>query len=116
MTFPSYCFIEYVLSLDKFYASLEELIECFALQHAVLQECEVNELMDNSVVSSKTAEDVVLLVLLLLDSLLGFSLHVLVVLCQFVVLLLVLLLLDGGETGFLTLELRDDGLQSLFCR
>ena len=56
MTFPSYCFIEYVLSLDKFYASLEELIECFALQHAVLQECEVNELMESGMLKLDAKE------------------------------------------------------------
>ena len=70
--------------------------------------------MDYGVVSSETAEHVVLLVLLFLDGLLALGLHVLVVLCQFVVLFLVLLLLDGGKTGLLTFQLRDDGLQSLF--
>ena len=68
--------------------ALEEAVEGFALEHAVLKKGEVDELMDYGIVLGVVGEDGVLLFTLLVDGLLGVGLVVFLFLCEFVVLLL----------------------------
>ena len=56
---------------DELNATLQELVERFALEHAVLQECKVDELMYDSVLLAKVGKQLLLLVFLLGDGLLG---------------------------------------------
>ena len=70
-------------------------------------------MVDDVVRLGVVGDDGLFLVLLGLDGFLGLGLLVLVLLCQFVVLLLVLSLTDGGQTGFLSLQFCHDGLQGL---
>ena len=98
--------------LDQVDGALQELVEGFATEHTVLEQGEVDELVDDVVLSGKTVEDFLSLVLLLLDGLLAVGLHIFVVLGQLVGLLARLLLIDGSETGLLTFQLTLDGLKN----
>ena len=69
--------------------------------------------MDDSVLLGVVGQNGVLLFLLLVDSLLSFSLLVLIFLRELVVLLLVLRLTDGSQSGFLSLQFAQHGLQGL---
>ena len=55
---PSSC---YVCFLQQFDASFDEVAERFAFQHAVLQQCQVDELFNNLVVVGKASVNIVLL-------------------------------------------------------
>jgi hypothetical protein len=99
--------------LNKVDGTLEEAVEGLAFEHAVLEEGQVDELVNNGVLGSVVGNDGGLLVLLLLDGFLGFGFLVFVLLRQLVVLLLVLGSTDGSQTGFLAFQLCLDGLQGL---
>ena len=71
--------------------------------------------MNHGVALGIVGNHLLLLVLLSLYGLFGFSLLVLVLLRQFVVFLLILSSPDGGKTSFLSLQFGHDGLQSLLC-
>lgn len=96
-------FLFYLLLLDQVYATFEELIERLTLQHAILQQSEVDELMNDRVTLGILGNHTLFLVFLLLDSLLSLSLLVFILLCQLVIFLLVLLPTDDGKTCLLSL-------------
>ena len=95
----------------QFHASFEEFVECFTAKHTVLQEGKVNQLVNNLVVLGGLGNNLLLLVLLFIDSLLRVAQVVFLVLGHFLWLLLVLLLTENGQAGFLSLDLSKDRLQ-----
>lgn len=101
--------------LDHADASLEEGVEGGTLEHAVLQQGEVDELMYDIVVLSVIGYDVVALLLLVVHGLLGVLQVVLLFLGDLLGLLLVLRLVQNSQSGFLSLQLCQYRLQCLGC-
>ena len=91
--------------------TLEEGVECGALQHAVLKQGKVDELVHDVVLGGKVGDDLLLLLLLLVDGLLGVGLVVLLLLGDLLRLLLLGLLVQGGQASLESLHLSLDGLQ-----
>ena len=69
--------------------------------------------MDDGVVFSSIGNELLLLLLLVADRLLGSREVVFLFLSDFLGFLLVLLLTEDGQTGFLSLNLSKNGLQSI---
>lgn len=97
---------------DQFHTALEEAVEGLALEHAVLEQGQIDELVDNGVRLGVIGDDSRLLVLFGLNGFLGLGLLVFVFLSQFVVLLLILCSADGSQTGLLTLSSATMGLSA----
>ena len=79
--------------LDHIHTSLQESVERSTLQHAVLQQGKVDELMNNVVVLGITGDDIIALSLLVADSLLCVMNIILLFLGNLLWLLLTLLLM-----------------------
>ena len=97
--------------LNHVNASLEECVERSTLQHTVLKQGEVDELVNNVVVLSIARDDFVTLSLLIADGLLCIVNIILLLLGNLFRLLLVLLLMEYGKASFLTLDFCKDWLQ-----
>ena len=101
--------------LDHIHTSLEESIERSTLQHTILQQGEVDELMNDIVALGITGDDIIALSLLIADSLLSVVNIILLFLGNLLWLLLALLLMKYCKTSLLTLDLCKDWLQTLGC-
>ena len=91
--------------------TLQEGIEGGTLQHAVLKQSEVDELMHNLVVLGEGSEDVLLLCALLLKALLSVLDIVFLLLRNLLGLLAALALMQGSKASFQALHLADNRLQ-----
>ena len=99
--------------LNHIHTSLQESIERSALQHTVLQQGEVDELMNDIVVLGIARDDIIALSLLVADSLLCVVNIILLFLGNLLWLLLALLLMKHCKASFLTLDFCKDWLQCI---
>lgn len=86
-----------VLLLNQVNRAFEELVERRTLEHTVLQQCQVDELMHNFVAFGIVADYLVALVTLLVHGLLGVLRVVFLLLCNLFSLLLALRLMQSGK-------------------
>ena len=101
--------------LNHVNASLEECVERSTLQHTILKQGEVDELVNNVVGLSIARDDFVALSLLIADGLLCIVNIILLFLGNLLRLLLALLLMKHCKASFLTLDFCKDWLQCFSC-